>query len=185
MATNFHVVLEKASSNLQASEIGEFLNLLTLAYNRARAIAPRERNSLLSLSSSTLGEILKDKKVLLKAGFLQHGPKLRCSKIIYGSPFEIWLTGTASALVLAVILAGGEFKGPGFTIKINKSLGASLNDLRKALYSTVIRRPQTTPPRRPTVIPDVLKSRKKSTKALPSGAKQPATRVKKKELPDV
>lgn len=168
---------------MPAAEIGEFLTLLTLAYDRARAIAPKERDLLIYSSLDTLKEHLKDTQVLLKAALQQHGPKLRCSKVSYGSPFEIWFTGTVSALALAVILAGGEFKGPGFTIKIKKSLGASLAELRKALFSDQLKRVRTIPPRRPTVIPK-LTQRKKNTKIVIPAVDTLATRSKKEALPD-
>lgn len=65
---------------------------------------------------------------------VEEDEQLTCTKLSFGSPLDIVLCGTGAALVLSVIVCGGEVKLFPPTFKINTSLGKGLKDLI-ALFS--------------------------------------------------
>jgi hypothetical protein len=129
------VQLPNLPTDIPATQLGEFFTLLSLAYGITSTLPEATRRKLIETQSRP--ELLRAIKQNLPRLLISSGGTgvLRCRKLKYGSPLEIWLFGVPSALILALILAGGEFKAFGLTIKINKSLGASIGDLKKLFLS--------------------------------------------------
>ena len=129
------IIGTEAESELGVSDLGEFLTTLSQIYESAAratrgrlpemALLDRER-----MVGRTLDQYLSDQDNPFKDPV---SVDLKCQKLSHNSPLEITLIGLASALVIALILAGGEIKMFGATVKINKSFGQALRDLRLAL----------------------------------------------------
>ena len=125
---------DKEGDALSADDLAQFLASFNRIYEGA----------LLATAGSTAGEALEQHEKFLPQTISHYftDPSIRrlpdqdsllISHISYNSPLEIAVYGVSAALIVALILAGGEIKIFGATVKIQKSLGASLRDLRDSL----------------------------------------------------
>ena len=131
---------------IRAHDLGEFLKHFSDIYDAASVVSTRleDEPELIILDpskyiSETI-EVLSRNDEQLPPGFENSSHELICSKLSYASPLEIWFAGTVSALALAVIVAGGEIKLFGVSIKLKKSLGEALADLRKVKTQATVRK---------------------------------------------
>lgn len=69
-----------------------------------------------------------------------HHYSLRITRISYNSPLEMALYGSAAAVLIAVIVAGGKIQLPGLKLELNP-IGDGIKRIREALSRTSSRRP--------------------------------------------
>ena len=141
---NIQLIFPDHEKPIHAHDLGEFLKEFSDIYDAASTVTHFvDEPELIILDpskyiSETIDTLSRDAE-MQEMGFELYRHDLVCSKISYSSPLEIWFAGTVSALALAVIVAGGEIKLFGVSIKLKKSLGEALADLRKVRTQAKVR----------------------------------------------
>jgi len=127
---------EHEGDTLLADDLGQFLAAFARVYDGA-AISTRDARAEQVLADPNRFVAGAVSYFFDEPEYLPSPEPLRISRISYASPLEITVTGVSAALVIALILAGGEVKLFGGSVKMNKSLGEALLDLRRSLRTTI------------------------------------------------
>lgn len=140
------LVFEEEGGLLDVTDFVEFLARFRDLYNLCYGVA----------GQFPVEKVLVDRETLIREALLKgtSGTELSAlsasdslaplamTRISYSSPLEIWLFGSASALVLALLLGGGEVGLFGVRVKLQHSLGESLQHLRAVFSPNPKRRPK-------------------------------------------
>lgn len=135
------VIFPEPGASVALLDVGEFLSRFSQIYEICvyvtRSRSPEEALvSLESLRASVERVLNGEERIAHEDKNLDSGEVLTCTKLSYGSPFEIVTVGIPTALALAVIICGGEVKLFSGEFRLNKSLGEALHDIKRLFQPT-------------------------------------------------